>query len=209
MSGYISRKVSKFANENIYYFETENDCVVIDPGYGAEEIFSENMKGKKITVLMTHGHFDHMGGLQKFIEQDGATVYIGEEDKGTLLSSEVNNSKYRGMPVEFSAYQDKIKTLKGGEVLSFGNHTFKTYKIQGHTQGGIFFIDDDAKIIITGDSLQKGTIGLTNIPGVRITELKENLAKFLKNTPRDYVILPGHTDPSTIGEEIDTNEWLK
>ena len=210
MSGYIKVEVADQAKENIYYFETENEFAVFDPGYGAEKILNDQIKSnKKIYVLLTHGHHDHIAGIEKFLECPNSVAYCGKEDLELLTNSHLNCAARHDLKIEFPQYLNKFTALNGGEKITIGGHTFRTYLIQGHTNGGIFYIDDDAKIVISGDSIQKGHIGLPTVPTANIELLKKNDKEFLKSIPRDYVLLPGHTEPTTVGEELDTNEWLQ
>ena len=210
MSGYIKALVCDKGNERLYYFETDKDLVVFDPGYGAERLMRDKLKtGKKISVFLTHAHHDHFADIEYFLQSPDSVGYCGKDDIELLVNSELNCAALHNIKMEFPHLLDKIVPLNGGEKFTFGDHTFRTYLIQGHTNGGIFFIDDDAKIVISGDSIQKGHIGMTVVPTANVELLKKNNNEFLSTLTRDYVLLPGHTEPTTVGEELDTNEWLK
>ena len=142
---------------NCYIVMNENtlECVVIDPGDEANTIldYLEDRKLKCVAILLTHGHFDHVGAVDAVAEETGATVYMHELD-------DAKNSRQYLMRYYLP---ESGKYLKDGEVLNLAGLEFHIMATPGHTLGGVTIRCEDA--LFTGDTLFKGSCGRVDLPG--------------------------------------------
>ncbi len=180
-------------------------AVAIDPGGGYPKIKAYLAdKGLKVTdVLLTHGHFDHILALSKFVE-DGAKVYVHELDE-KMLRNEWNLAAEIGLPPLTAVKADYL--LHGGETLRFGDMTFKVIHTPGHTQGGVSY-DLDSKYLFSGDTLFYRTYGRTDFYGGSVSEIRNSLVNVLFALEGDREVFPGHNETTTLSEERKHNEIL-
>lgn len=190
---------------NCYLVEGENGAVVIDPGYKREAIldFLKENENKERLILLTHGHFDHIGGAEYLRSQTGVKIGIGALDEPALSDDVLNCAvNFKRVISPFNAdylYND-------GDVISVGDITLKVMHTPGHTVGGVCYLADG--VVFTGDTLFKGTIGRDEFPGGDLETLKKSV-KRLYTLDEDTVIYAGHGDSSTIGEEKNENPFVR
>jgi glyoxylase-like metal-dependent hydrolase (beta-lactamase superfamily II) len=183
----------------------EGQAIIIDPGADHHKIQNllNKHKLKPAFIINTHGHADHIGCDDKF----NAPVYIHTEDAPMLNSPELNLSNFLTGSYQVAS---EIRKLKDGQMVLLGEIELEVMHIPGHTPGGIALLmkKPENKIVFTGDSLFRLSIGRTDFPGgdagVLIKSIKEKLLKL----PDDTVIYPGHGPSSTIGEEKKDNSFL-
>ena len=185
---------------NCYIVSNENtlECVVIDPGDEANTIldYIEGHKLKCVAILLTHGHFDHVGAVDAVAEETGATVYMHEMDDAKL--SYMYMMRYR-MP-------DSGVYLKDGDVLNLAGLEFHIMATPGHTLGGVTIRCEDA--LFTGDTLFKGSCGRVDLPGGDMMQQLESIRKICQ-LPGDYEVYPGHMDSSTLERERMYNYYCR
>lgn len=190
---------------NCYMIETEQAAVVIDPGFNSEiteEFLKQNSK-KERAILLTHCHFDHIGGASALKKTTDTPIFTGENETENLVSPEINLS------LRFHAKFDEVqvdKTLKDGEILKVGDLEFKTIFTPGHTTGGVAYLLGD--ILFSGDTLFLESIGRTDFPGGDFAVL-ENSIKKLYTLPEETAVLPGHGEQSSIGYEKKFNPYVR
>ncbi len=190
---------------NCYMIETEQAAVVIDPGFNSditEEFLKQNSQ-KERAVLLTHCHFDHIGGATALKQATDTPILIGENETENLINPNINLS------LRFHAKFDNVevdKTLKDGEILKVGDLEFKTIFTPGHTTGGVVYLLGD--ILFSGDTLFFESIGRTDFPGGDFTVL-ENSIKKLYTLPEETAVLPGHGEQSSIGYEKKFNPYVR
>ena len=177
---------------NCYIVSNEDtlECVVVDPGDEANTILNyiEGNKLKCVAILLTHGHFDHVGAVDAVAEETGATVYMHELDDAK------NSSKY----MMRYYLPESGKYLKDGDELQLAGMTFHIMATPGHTLGGVTIRCEDA--LFTGDTLFKGSCGRTDLPGGDMNVQLESLRRICA-LPGDYEVYPGHMDSSTLERE--------
>lgn len=190
---------------NCYLIEGERGAVVIDPGYKREAIldFLKENEDKERLILLTHGHFDHIGGAEYLRLETGVKIGIGALDEPALSDDVLNCAvNFKRVISPFNAdylYND-------GDVISVGDITLKVMHTPGHTVGGVCYLADG--VVFTGDTLFKGTIGRDEFPGGDLETLKKSV-KRLYTLDEDTVIYAGHGDSSTIGEEKNENPFVR
>ena len=184
------------------YLLTQDDqaAVLIDCG-GEEPLRYAAEKGLKIEyVLLTHGHFDHIGGCAA-AQEGGAKFGVSEQDQ-KMLKSAANLAAMAGVSVApFTA----DFTFRGGEVLRLCGMEFSVLSTPGHTPGGVCFLAQNA--IFTGDTLFCGSIGRTDFPGGSMTQLRSSLQK-IASLKEDLVVYPGHDRQTTLSHERKYNPYL-
>jgi len=187
-------------NIYIYYDEVSKEGVVIDPGYNKEEIMEEiNHNGIKIVgILITHGHFDHIGEANAIKEYTKANIFCHKLEEEMLISSKLNLSS-RVAGVEISIEPDEL--LEDDSVIILGNTTLRTIHTPGHSMGGVCFYDEENGVIFAGDTLFKGTIGRTDLYGGNHDILLKSIEKKLFTLPDDTEVHSGHGSKTTIGKE--------
>lgn len=206
----VFKMKTTITDENVYiYFDTETkEAVVIDPGNEADVIieFINKNKLKVQAILLTHGHFDHIGAVEEIKDYTGALTYCHELEKDLIENPNLNLSK-RMVGKEISVKVDKF--FKDGDIFEFGPTYLKVIHTPGHTTGGICLYDENRNLLFTGDSLFKNSIGRTDFPGGNKDELVNSLKTKILVLPKDTIIFPGHNVNSTIEEEMASNPYLK
>lgn len=160
-------------------------CVVIDPGAEPERI-REACEGRRIeAILLTHGHFDHIGGV-KALAKDGAEIVIHRDDAPMLGSSELNAGWLVGDYVTAPA---ATKTVDEGDTITFAGVTFTVLHTPGHTPGSVCY--QTGEWLFTGDTLFHYGYGRTDLPGGSMRQLADSLRR-LQPLAQQYEIFPGH-----------------
>ena len=166
-------------------------------GLGTQKIeafVQENLLDLKYIVL-THGHSDHICGLNKLKElYPEAKVFIGDEDEEFLRSVELNHSDYM-FGINF-IYQGAFTRIKEGDMIG----KFRTMDTPGHTRGSKCFYEEESGILISGDTMFRRSFGRYDFPGSSGEQLFNSLRKLCR-LPEATNVYSGHTESTTIGEE--------
>ena len=169
----------------IVWEDVAEGCVIIDPGAEAERI-RQACEGRKIeAILLTHGHFDHIGGVRE-LARDGAEILIHREDAPMLTSPELNASWLVGDAV---TAPQATRTVRKGERITYAGVTFTVLHTPGHTPGGVCY--QTGQWLFTGDTLFHGGYGRTDLPGGSMQQLADSLRR-LSPMARQFEIFPGH-----------------
>lgn len=189
---------------NCYLISTEKAAVVIDPADYSKEVESFLADDEKETmVLLTHAHFDHIGGAKMLRENTGAKIAIGAVENPALSDGRVNLSSLFGEVLSpFSA--DIL--LNDGDEFTVGDICFTVLHTPGHTKGSLCYRVGD--ILFAGDTLFCESIGRTDFPGGDFNEISASIKK-LYTLPEDTVVLSGHGDKTTIGHEKYFNPFVR
>ena len=193
------------SNCYIAWDEDTKDAVIIDPGFEDDRIMETVEKhGLKVgKILLTHGHFDHIGDLEKTKAQTGAKVYIYADDADTLTSAGKNLSTMVGQPMNPGPADVLLRD--GDEVEISPNIKLTTIHTPGHTVGSCCFVGED--VIFSGDTLFEGSIGRTDFPGGSYENMMKSLSR-LMTYDDDMTVLPGHGENTDIAYERARNPFI-
>lgn len=192
---------------NSYIAETgQGRCVAVDIGGDSKLLLNFlAMKKLKLTkILLTHGHFDHMGGVAEVAKTTGAEVYIHKDDAYMMESSSDSLADLFSF-VKFKPITE-YKTISDGDIINDGEKSFRVLHTPGHSMGSVCYICDD--VIFSGDTLFCCSIGRTTFPGSDPEKMVSSL-KRLRDIEGDYRVYPGHDDTTTLSYERDSNPYLK
>lgn len=182
---------------------------VIDPGvFSAEVENAIKRSGMKSLgfILCTHGHFDHICGVAKLKKAyPEARVCIGKEDASYLVDGRLSMATAFKMDFEPCAPDEE---LSHNDEFTIGNINVRVFSAPGHTPGGVLYILEKERVIFTGDTLFRGSVGNTGFEGGNAFTLMNTLEK-MKSFDDDYAIYSGHGEGSTIGYEKRTNIYLR
>ena len=169
----------------IVWDDAADACVVIDPGAEPERI-RRACDGRRIeAILLTHGHFDHIGAVEE-LAKDGAEIVIHREDAPMLADPRLNASWLVGWRI---TAPQASRTVREGEVLSFAGAEFTVLHTPGHTPGCVCY--QAGEWLFTGDTLFHYGYGRTDLPGGSMAQLAESLRR-LQPLAQQYEIFPGH-----------------
>ncbi|MCB1072161.1 MAG: MBL fold metallo-hydrolase [Chlamydiales bacterium] len=177
-----------------------NKGVIIDPAPDSAAALIDGSAAIEIkAILLTHSHWDHIGDLKKVKTTFGVPVYVHPSDRLNVVKPGSDK-----LPLMF--HIDGVEPefdLQEGEVIEVGKLKLIVIETPGHTPGGVCFYLDKEKILFSGDTLFKGSIGKISFPTANPQAMWRSLKK-LEKLPPETVVYPGHGPSTTIGDE----DWL-
>ena len=190
-------------NTYIVYDPATSQCAVIDPGYAPETILGklEALSLKLGAILLTHGHFDHVGAVEALVKKTGCPVWIRESDY-TQQKTPMNDFLY---PIHDASFAE-FSFCEEGEVISVADLQFRVLETPGHTWGSVCYVCEDA--MFCGDTLFAGSCGRIDLPGGDRIAMVDSLER-LSQLEEDLRIYPGHGESSTLKQEQLTNPYLR
>lgn len=194
------------ANNYLLIDEETQEAVMIDCSSGRDELINEIKKlGVNLKyILLTHGHFDHILGVDRFKEALGVDTYVAEPDMFQINATPTMIQMFTGLTSR------GIKTINNfvndGDEFTFGNTKIKAIATPGHTEGGMCYLIGDK--LFSGDTLFQRSVGRTDFPGGDFNKLSNSIKEVLFKLPDDTEVYPGHGPKTTIGFEKKYNEIL-
>ncbi|WP_077326967.1 MBL fold metallo-hydrolase [Virgibacillus siamensis] len=192
---------------NCYIIYNDTEALVIDPGGDAEQVihFLTETKVKPLAILLTHAHFDHIGGVEELRNHYNVNVYVHQMEADWLDNPHLNGSTlFMGGEIVTSKAE---KHFEHGP-LQFNNFSFEVIHTPGHSPGSVSFVFQDQKFAVSGDVLFYGGIGRTDLPGGDIKQLEQSIKHSLYSLPETFKIYPGHGPETTIGQEKRQNPFF-
>ncbi len=196
-------------DEHIYLLGADGttDTVVIDPGEAQPALDALEQDGRNcVAILLTHGHFDHIGGVRAFKEKYDAAIYIHEADAGMLKSNRMSLAVLTGDLIN-PAEPDVL--LYGGETLDLAGLKLDVIHTPGHTKGGVCFALKSEKKLFVGDTLFLEGSGRTDFPGGSEKELYHSIADKLFPLEGDFDVYCGHEEDTTLEHERNNNPFVE
>jgi hydroxyacylglutathione hydrolase len=183
--------------------QTADEAVVVDPGGDGADLRLElaRLGTRCVAILITHGHWDHLGGVAELAEGTGAPVYMAEDER--VLLENLPDLVPPGTPAR-SYTADRF--LAGDETLELAGIKFETLRVPGHSPGHLAFHAEDS--LFSGDVLFAGSVGRTDLPGADHDTLVESLRMLTERFPPETIVYSGHGPPTTLGAELARNPFL-
>jgi hydroxyacylglutathione hydrolase len=192
------------------FLVTGEDPFVVDAGTGSNHVkilakLRSLWQGSPPNrIILTHRHYDHVGGAARLSKELGADVYIHELD-----ASVVETADLRGTAAHFfTSKMEPVKTnhLKGGEVFETGDHRFEVVHTPGHTAGGICLFDRSSGDLISGDTVFVGGVGRWDLESGNHAALVASVKNLISLNPK--AIYPGHGEGAGTGAAAVVKEAL-
>lgn len=187
---------------NCYLLWKDKHAIMIDPGSMSEKLLRYIKEQDAIVdaILLTHGHFDHIGGVDYFANAFHCPVYIDEEDEILLQDTYLNGS----LPIQKCIVNTPVTYYRIGKN-EVGCFTFEAIFAPGHTLGCAMLRFD--QLLFSGDVLFQNSIGRTDLAMGDDRKMKESL-KMIKKLDPTLIVYPGHGPTTTLKEELKTNPFL-
>jgi len=181
-------------------------AVVIDPGMNPQPLLERIRDLEVEAILLTHAHFDHIGGVEAVRSLKNCPVYIHPEEAEWLVNPALNGSltwPELGPPVVTARAE---RELADGQTLTLLGETFRVFHTPGHSPGSVSFLWEDK--LFSGDVLFQMSVGRTDFPGGSARKLMESIHNVLFKLPPETEVFPGHGPGTTIGFEMENNPFV-
>lgn len=199
MEEIIKVEVGLYAT-NCYILKDNKKIIIIDPGKKAEKISSYIYNDETVeAIILTHGHFDHIGAVDDLVKTYNCDVYINEKDKELL------NHRLNEMAGYSSKVSSDVKNLKEGKVTING-FLLNIIYTPGHTEGSVLI--QYKNHLFTGDTLFKQSIGRTDLFGSNNSKMIQSI-KLIKTLDSSLIVYPGHGETTILSEELKFNPFLQ
>lgn len=180
---------------------------LVDPGAQAEKILKiiEDEGAIVKSILLTHGHFDHIMAVNTVKEKLRAEIYVGENEEEMLMNEGLNASGIVGTPYIVGKPEH---LLKDGQKVELAGVTITVIETPGHTSGGVCYYISDERLLFCGDTLFMESAGRTDLPTGNGPALMRSLREKIRPLPDDVTAIPGHGPKTNLGYEKQYNPYL-
>lgn len=179
--------------------------IVIDPGMNPKRLLDRIAGTQVEAILLTHAHFDHMGGVDEVRKLVNCPVYIHDLEADWLTDPRKNGSmRWQDVTPPLSTDPAEFALAEGQELKLIG-HTFRVMHTPGHSPGSVSFLC--GQHLFSGDVLFRQSVGRTDLPGGRERDLYDSIRLKLYKLPDDTIVYPGHGGRTTIGFEKANNPY--
>lgn len=193
-------------NSYLYADDATQHAFVIDPGFEPERIVAA-VRDKGLTVervLVTHGHFDHIGAARDVAQTLGVPICAGERSRKYFRDPTYNLSRQFFPPDGFTIPEDEVTFLADDAVISLseGSLALRLTPTPGHTEDGVMYVaETEPHLAFVGDTIFRASYGATHFPGGDERTLLASIQERILTLPDDTYLLSGHSEPTTVGEE--------
>ena len=187
--------------------DNKKKCVVVDPGVDNDKL-GDYIKKNKLSlqaVLLTHAHVDHMRGVDRLVDRFKCDLYIGFDDEIGLTDEEYNCAVELDESLIIRA---KAKTVADNEILKILSEDIKVIYTPFHTRGSVCYYFINNKLLFSGDTLFKMSVGRDDLPGAIPSKRRESLEK-IKKLLEETKIYPGHGPNTVLKTELELNHFLR
>lgn len=191
---------------NCYGILTQKAAIVVDPGKYTTKLadFLNDNTDKTRLILITHAHYDHIGGALQLRQQTGVKIAIGKNEEFALSDTAFNLSgRFTPAIPPFNADY----TIEDEEEFTVGDITVKAFETPGHTVGGMCYLINDC--LFSGDMLFYETVGRVDLPGGNMYDMKQSLDRMMWLFDDETKVFSGHGEMTTIGHERKSNPYLR
>lgn len=192
---------------NCYFVYNANtsECVIIDPGAQAQALYEyiEEKGLKPVAILLTHGHFDHIGAVTMLRNKYGIKIYAARAERETLESPDMNLSVQFGA----SMIMEADEWLEDGQEIELIGEKIRCLLTPGHTEGGMCFYFVGSGMLFSGDTLFEQSVGRTDFPGGSMSQIVQSIRTKLFVLPDHTKVYPGHGMITSIGSEKMLNPY--
>lgn len=192
-------------NANTYLVSNDNHVLIIDPANSFKTLQTFIGEKKVDGIILTHGHFDHFKALKEVMDYYNVNCYLHEKAINKL--NDVNATFAKAFGVNQLPEYDitRLITISENANLQIGTFELKVWSTPGHTNCSIIvFIEN---YMFSGDTLFKNSIGRTDLITGSIMAMNNSLDR-IKKIKKNYIVYPGHDEPTTMFEEIKNNRYL-
>ncbi|WP_322924904.1 MBL fold metallo-hydrolase [Paenibacillus campi] len=195
-------------NAYLLIAEDEKRALVIDPGMNPGALIRriETLQLEVEAILLTHAHFDHMGGVQELRAHVDCPVYLHDLEAEWMTNAKLNGSANWPQVTPPTMAEPAEHALDEGQKLELIGHTFAVYHTPGHSPGSVSFLCD--KHLFSGDVLFRMGVGRTDLTGGSERQLVDSIRTKLYRFADDVIVYPGHGARTTIGAEKASNPYV-